>query len=398
MTQAFIIMNIGQPDLDLMCSVAIVPALQSCGLEPKRVDKHNQGGLLKSEIIKSIQESEIIIADLTNERPNCYLEVGYAMGIDKFKNLILTVREDHNQDSPDHVKGGPKIHFDLSGYEILFWRPDALEKFRDDLTKRIQRRLSIITNSSLPTASVWDNEWITQQTSVALGGLAELGFRGGMIIKHTLSHPKPKFEHRQLLESSKFAEVHTFGWPLGIVTNKPEFRPRPTADGVYAEVKIKVSQNAPFNESSYDYWAIRKNGDYYLLESLFEDERHSSDPGFIFYNIRIMKVTEAILHCARLYSSLGVDPATNIHINIEHTGLKGRLLCPNYERHEHATLSCKEDSSEISMTTPLSLIERDIVSIVKSIVKPLPVLFEFFELQDEIYEKIIDNYIHGKIN
>ena len=122
--QAFIIMQIGNFDLDHACEQAIVPALRACGLEPKRVDKHNKGELLKSEIISFIENSDIIVADLTNERPNCYLEVGYAMGVDKFRNLILTAREDHNQDSNNHLPGGPKIHFDLSGYDILFWHPE----------------------------------------------------------------------------------------------------------------------------------------------------------------------------------------------------------------------------------------------------------------------------------
>lgn len=90
MSQAFIIMQIGSSDMDHACEQAIVLALRACGLEPKRVDKHNKGELLKSEIISFIENSDIIVADLTNERPNCYLEVGYAMGVDKFRNLVLT--------------------------------------------------------------------------------------------------------------------------------------------------------------------------------------------------------------------------------------------------------------------------------------------------------------------
>jgi len=77
MAQAFIIMQIGDTSLDHVCEHAIVPAIKACNLTPKRVDKHNEGQLLKSEIVRFIQSSELIIADLTNERPNCYLEVGY---------------------------------------------------------------------------------------------------------------------------------------------------------------------------------------------------------------------------------------------------------------------------------------------------------------------------------
>lgn len=151
MRQSFIIMPIGNPNLDIVCKEAIVPALKTCGLDPKRVDKHNEGRLLKSEIVEFIESSDIIVADLTNERPNCYLEVGYAMGLDKFRNLILTAREDHNQDSPNYKKGGPKIYFDLSGYDILFWEPNNLDEFKEELEKRVRRRLTTLA-SHIPTS------------------------------------------------------------------------------------------------------------------------------------------------------------------------------------------------------------------------------------------------------
>jgi hypothetical protein len=74
---AFVIMQIGCQELDHVYSVVISPALAACGLIARRIDKHNEGGLLESEIITGIRTADIIVADLTNERPNCYLEVGY---------------------------------------------------------------------------------------------------------------------------------------------------------------------------------------------------------------------------------------------------------------------------------------------------------------------------------
>ena len=143
MRQAFIIMQIGNQELDKVYQRVIDPSVNSLGLKPKRIDKHNKGGLLKSEITAFIEDSDVIVADLTNERPNCYLEVGYTMGLNKFRNLILTAREDHNPDSPNYRLGGPKVHFDLSGYDILFWDPNRLDDFRTELKKRIQRRLNL---------------------------------------------------------------------------------------------------------------------------------------------------------------------------------------------------------------------------------------------------------------
>lgn len=138
---AFVIMQIGNPDLDRVYERVIVPAIRDCGLLPLRVDRHNQGGLLHSEIVAFIEESEILIADLTHERPNCYLEVGYALGAGRSSHLVLTARADHHPDSPRYRRDGPKVHFDLSGYDILFWEPERLEDFRLELAKRIRRRL-----------------------------------------------------------------------------------------------------------------------------------------------------------------------------------------------------------------------------------------------------------------
>lgn len=144
MEQAFVIMQIGEPTLDQVYEQVIAPALLACGLTARRVDQHNRGGLLASEIIAFIEGSDIIVADLTNERPNCYLEVGYALGAGRSSQVVLTAREDHNPDSPNHSPGGPKVHFDLAGYDILFWSQDNLAGFHDELVKRVTRRQQLL--------------------------------------------------------------------------------------------------------------------------------------------------------------------------------------------------------------------------------------------------------------
>jgi len=137
-------MHMGDAELDRVYFEALAPAILACDLDPKRVDTHTRGGLLKSEIIAFIEESEMIVADLTNERPNCYLEVGYAMGCGRFTNLVLTAREDHHLGSPNHRPDGPKVHFNLAGYDILFWQAQRLDRFRAELEKRIRRRQLVL--------------------------------------------------------------------------------------------------------------------------------------------------------------------------------------------------------------------------------------------------------------
>jgi len=123
MKNAFMIMQIGDKSLDNMFEEIYLPIARECDLKLFRVDKDNEGDLIKKTIDKYIDEAKIIIADLTNERPSCYHEVGYAYGLRKYLNVILTVREDHLPASDNFNNKGPKIHFDLRkerGYGDLY--------------------------------------------------------------------------------------------------------------------------------------------------------------------------------------------------------------------------------------------------------------------------------------
>src|ERR1019366_7213167 len=220
-------MQIGHPDLNKVCGEVFVQALGACGLEPKRVDKHNQGKLLKSEIVRFIEDADIIIADLTNERPNCYLEIGYAMGLGKFSNLILTAREDHLPDHPTHAVGGPKIHFDLAGYDILLWHPGQLAEFRSELEKRINRRLAV--KSGAGTAPTDGEEQLKEDRVRAIEGLLSMKFQAYMEIRFGLLKPTITKTPQELLDIARNAQIHAFGWPIGIVVDKDEAKPRPTA-------------------------------------------------------------------------------------------------------------------------------------------------------------------------
>jgi hypothetical protein len=391
-------MQIGDEDLDQLYLDAIVPAMQANDVQPRRVDKHNEGALLKSEIIRFIEESDVIVADLTNERPNCYLEVGYAMGIDKFRHLILTAREDHLLDSPNHKPGGPKIHFDLAGYDILFWHPDKVAEFRDALSKRISRRLAVIIPTRETKVVVWNEDWIDANREHSLNGLAAVGLSGFIEVRYALSKQKINTPPRDLLEAATKAQIETFGWPLGVVLPNPDTKPRPTSEGIVAEVSISDRQMLARKRNSYDYWALNRNGDFYLLKNLFEDDSGHPVGEFLFFNTRIVRVTEAFLHCARLYANLGVDPSQEVSITIRHGGLSGRKIASSSSSRimvRHPTTAENELENEITVT--LSSIEAKLTEYVKEVASPLFALFDFYEIADQIYEQIVQDFVKGRV-
>src|SRR6266566_1921648 len=349
--QGFIIIQIGNAELERVCADAIVPAIAECGLDPKRVDKHTEGGLLKSEIIRFIGDAQIIVADLTNERPNVYLEIGFTMGLDKFRNLILTVREDHFPDSPNHKKDGPRVHFDLAGYDILRWSPDAIPTFRAELVKRIQRRLALLPGPAAEPAPIFDEEWIVAQRAEAILGLTQVGLTGFMEVRFALHPPKISKTQTELNAAAATAPIRTFGWPIAVYRQDQDSRPKPKADGIAARITRP--------QQSFDYWAIRRNGDFYFAGSLFEDQRSS---GELFFNTQIVRVTEALLYCVRLCSGLGVDRSATVSFAVRHVGLKGRVLTSSsLNRDLHHPGRAEEDVIDTAITATLDEIESHLV-------------------------------------
>ena len=97
----------------------IYSTIRRCGYTCEKVDESVFAGSIVDRIMDGIRNAEFVIADLTLEKPNVYLEVGYAWGMNK--RVILVARE------------GQRLHFDLSHHKCLFYKTigklaEALEK------------------------------------------------------------------------------------------------------------------------------------------------------------------------------------------------------------------------------------------------------------------------------
>jgi len=384
----FVIMQIGDNELDELYEKHIAPAISSAGFEPKRVDKHNDGELLKPKIVEFITEASVIVADLTNERPNCYLEVGYAMGLGKHRNLILTAREDHYPESPNHKSGGKRIHFDLNGYDILFWSPEKKEEFGVELLKRIKRR-TFITRPSREV--VVDQGWIEDSKKKALAGIAKQELTGYMNVVSTLRGDY-SFNQIALRDAAREAPIHTFGWPIGaFLENNEEFKPKPANDGIVAEIPTPESSWG----KTYDYWTLKSDGSFFLLHSLFEDTRGEK---LLFFDVRINRITEAFLYLARLYNQLKVDTATPVHIVIEHSDLNGRTLKAAGNRLMLANRVGTVEGARTELDTTVGELESKLMDHVETVAKELFVGFDYFSLERKIIEDIVTNFVNGKIS
>jgi hypothetical protein len=404
--QGFVVIQIGDDQLDRVCNEAIFPALEDCGLEPRRVDKHTEGQLLKSEIVEFLREAEIVVADLTNERPNCYLEVGYAMGLGRHARLVLTARDDHQSDSPKHVVGGPKVHFDLSGYDILWWDENDLPAMRSELVRRVTNRLRL---PDRPIASLFDESWIDEQRTAAKTlARMEPSLVGVFEVSITLHPSSAHWPQRELLTAAQAAMINRQGWQsLGEITGITEDKPSPTSDGIVARI---LHPSNYFSHPHYQYWSLRDNGDYYSAASLFEDGRQlreqmeqkalAHEPRRFYFDLAIYRVTEAFLYAVRLYEHLGVDPGTKISIRFVHDGLSDRELMDGTGRGSGllpAETRCTDRRTEKSVTASLDDIEPGLYGLVRSVVEALFVLFNFARIHPDQIDYIARNFQDGRL-
>jgi hypothetical protein len=99
----------------------IYSTIRRCGYMCEKVDESVFAGSIVDRIMDGIRNAEFIVADLTLEKPNVYLEVGYAWGMNK--RVILVARE------------GQRLHFDLSHHKCLFYK--TIGKLAESLEKAV---------------------------------------------------------------------------------------------------------------------------------------------------------------------------------------------------------------------------------------------------------------------
>jgi hypothetical protein len=193
----------------------------------------------------------------------------------------------------------------------------------------------------------------------------------------------------ELLDAVTRSEIRTFGWPIGITLQKEEYRPRPYADEIRAEVAIE-------NESrkTYDYWALRSNGDYFLLQSLFEDTRV---PDKIFFDTRIVRVTESLMFFESLYAKLGATLEAHVHVRVGHRGLYARELSAASARRLISSKRIMEGEVQSEISTVLGTMKVSRVEDVRKLLSPMFYLFDFQEFHESVYEEIVRNFEQGII-
>jgi hypothetical protein len=146
------------------------------------------------------------------------------------------------------------------------------------------------------------------------------------------------------------------------------------------------------DRDSYDLWMAFRDGRFYTLMSLFEDERLAET---IFWDVRTMRVAEALVFLARFYRRLEASDTDEITVRVRHAGLEGRTLRVADQRRFIARdqIITTEDVVETVVSASLAELETTLIGFVKQIMDPLLVVFDFYEVSQEILGDVVEKFL-----
>ncbi len=110
-------------EFDDVYQFGIYATVRRCGYACEKVDQAMFTGSIVDRITEGIRAADFLIADLTDERPNVYLEVGFAWALKK--PVIILARE------------GQRLHFDVSHHRCLFYR--TIGKLSEPSRRRLRK-------------------------------------------------------------------------------------------------------------------------------------------------------------------------------------------------------------------------------------------------------------------
>ena len=194
MSTCFIIQPFDGGPYDKRCDDVFVPAIESAGLQPYRVDRDPSASIPIEQIEAGIRSATVCLADITEDNPNVWFELGYAIAARRDVVLVCSVQR---------KKAFP---FDVQHRHIIKYSTDStrdFEAFKTKITGRIQALLTKQEKlGNLETTSpVADVGGLNQQEIVALVTIGQnLDIPGDSVSAYLI---------RQDMEKSGFTKIAT---------------------------------------------------------------------------------------------------------------------------------------------------------------------------------------------
>jgi hypothetical protein len=211
-----------------------------------------------------------------------------------------------------------------------------------------------------------------------------------------------RWDARQLLAAVDAGQLHNTGWPMGVVLDTGADKPRVTEDGIEFRLRRDVAEGSDVDWE--DSWSFRKDGNFYLAR-VFEEEysqlTYSSsekppDRQF-WFDLRIRRIAEAILHSASLYRALGIPPDELYLLHVGHHGLAEREFISGdpsryVRRGSVSHVSAHSWSKEVSG----DFVTANLASLTNDVCVGLFEQFDFQSVSSSAVQSIVDDFLNRR--
>lgn len=170
-----------------------------------RADTLYHSDRIDSKILEHLRSSELVIADLTNNNPNVFLEVGYRMALGLPTIYLIQISE---QKLPFDIQSINIIHYDIKGQNTL--------KSAEDTKTKIQNTIKNITFNEFESSNIENS---TQQLNEIKNMLLNLNDK---IDNISAPQDKDTFNQYKMMELA-MKSPESFSKLMDIMSKKPNF-------------------------------------------------------------------------------------------------------------------------------------------------------------------------------
>ena len=117
MNTCFVMQPFDQGVFDQRYEDVIKPAIRNAGLEAYRVDQDPKVSIPIKEIENGIREATICLAEITDDNPNVWFELGYAIACRK--QVVLICSEERSSKFPFDVQHRTIIKYQTGSRQVL---------------------------------------------------------------------------------------------------------------------------------------------------------------------------------------------------------------------------------------------------------------------------------------
>jgi len=208
-----------------------------------------------------------------------------------------------------------------------------------------------------------------------------------------------EWSQHELLAAAQQAELRNTGWPIGLVLQRPGLAPVAKPHGIEARLGRYASGRIE------DFWYFGKDGSYYmsrLFEEDLETPRFTSSRGHpersIWFDVRIWRIAEVLLHSTTLYRELGIPPEEPYALAVNHQGLEKReFYVSTARRFVPLGRICRSSVAMWTKEVTYDYVTSNLKSLVREVACGLFVLFDFAQVSDEVVDSIVEEFLHSRV-